>query len=199
MGGVVADALLRAPLLRRAVNWLGVRRASTRSIVQMFADGLKVNHRMWRVRDTELPQTPTEMTACRAVTDPAVSPQSPINPFVHEAFTSTQVRSLSIRHVLCSRKWHAGSRSRDGRHSGDVPELEEGESRGSATELREDFSQGGSCEQDVVSALFQDEVGTQAAIVFLRSLALKSIMSHTFVWVFRGVLYVPTLCQETDP
>ena len=42
MGGVVADALLKAPLLRRAVNWMGVRRASTASIVQMFADGLNV-------------------------------------------------------------------------------------------------------------------------------------------------------------
>eukprot|EP00752_Nemacystus_decipiens_P017201 g15410.t1 len=41
LGGVVASALLMTPLLRRAVNWLGVRKASTRSIVQMFADGLK--------------------------------------------------------------------------------------------------------------------------------------------------------------
>lgn len=42
MGGVVADVLLRLPLLRRAVNWMGVRRASKASIVQMFDDGLKV-------------------------------------------------------------------------------------------------------------------------------------------------------------
>lgn len=43
MGGVVADALLKAPLLRRAVNWMGVRPASSATIVQMFADGLKVH------------------------------------------------------------------------------------------------------------------------------------------------------------
>lgn len=42
MGGVVADALLKAPLMRRAVNWMGVRRASSASIVQMFKDGFKV-------------------------------------------------------------------------------------------------------------------------------------------------------------
>lgn len=42
MGGVVADALLVAPLLRRAVNWLGVRRACSENIVQMFVDGFKV-------------------------------------------------------------------------------------------------------------------------------------------------------------
>lgn len=42
IGGVVADALLKAPLLRRAVNWLGVRRASSASIVKMFAQGFKV-------------------------------------------------------------------------------------------------------------------------------------------------------------
>eukprot|EP00752_Nemacystus_decipiens_P008244 g7371.t1 len=41
IGGVVANALLMTPLLRRAVNWLGVRRASSAGIVQMFKDGIQ--------------------------------------------------------------------------------------------------------------------------------------------------------------
>ena len=52
MGGVVADALLMAPLLRRAVNWLGVRRASSASIIQMFADGFKVQLSLLRGNST---------------------------------------------------------------------------------------------------------------------------------------------------
>lgn len=44
IGGVVADALLWAPVLRRLVNWVGARRASTESITKMFADGFKVRH-----------------------------------------------------------------------------------------------------------------------------------------------------------
>ena len=42
IGGVVSDALLKLPLLRRAVTWMGVRRASSASIVKMFAEGFKV-------------------------------------------------------------------------------------------------------------------------------------------------------------
>lgn len=43
MSAVVASALLRTPVLRDAINVLGVRKAGTNSILQMFADGFKVN------------------------------------------------------------------------------------------------------------------------------------------------------------
>lgn len=43
VSGVVASALLQTPVLRHFINYLGVRKAGTRSIHQMFADGYQVN------------------------------------------------------------------------------------------------------------------------------------------------------------
>ena len=43
MSGVVASALMATPVVRHAVNILGVREAGTRSIMKMFADGFRVN------------------------------------------------------------------------------------------------------------------------------------------------------------
>ena len=43
MSGVVASALMATPVVRHAVNILGVREAGTRSIMKMFADGFQVN------------------------------------------------------------------------------------------------------------------------------------------------------------
>lgn len=43
MSGVVASALMNTPLLRDAVNILGVREAGTASIMRMFDDGFQVN------------------------------------------------------------------------------------------------------------------------------------------------------------
>ena len=43
MSGVVASALMATPVVRHAVNFLGVREAGTRSIMKMFADGFQVN------------------------------------------------------------------------------------------------------------------------------------------------------------
>ena len=43
MSGVVASALMATPVVRHAVNILGVREAGTRSIMNMFADGFQVN------------------------------------------------------------------------------------------------------------------------------------------------------------
>ena len=42
MSGVVASALMATPVVRHAVNILGVREAGTRSIMKMFADGFQV-------------------------------------------------------------------------------------------------------------------------------------------------------------
>ena len=42
MSGVVASALMNTPVLRDAVNILGVREAGTASILKMFADGFQV-------------------------------------------------------------------------------------------------------------------------------------------------------------
>ena len=46
MSGVVASALMATPVVRHAVNFLGVREAGTRSIMKMFADGFQVNTRL---------------------------------------------------------------------------------------------------------------------------------------------------------
>ena len=43
LAGVVASALMATPVVRHAVNILGVREAGTRSIMNMFADGFQVN------------------------------------------------------------------------------------------------------------------------------------------------------------
>ena len=43
MSGVVASALMSTPVLRDAVNILGVREAGTDSIMRMFKDGFQVN------------------------------------------------------------------------------------------------------------------------------------------------------------
>lgn len=43
MSGVVASALMNTPVLRDAVNILGVREAGTASIMKMFEDGFQVN------------------------------------------------------------------------------------------------------------------------------------------------------------
>lgn len=42
MSGVVASALMNTPVLRDAVNVLGVREAGTASIMKMFEDGFQV-------------------------------------------------------------------------------------------------------------------------------------------------------------
>lgn len=43
VSGVVATVLMWTPVLRHCINILGAREAGTQSILQMFADGYKVN------------------------------------------------------------------------------------------------------------------------------------------------------------
>ena len=53
VSAVVASALLSTPVLRDAINVLGVRKAGTASILQMFADGFKVNEKAGHVSGKE--------------------------------------------------------------------------------------------------------------------------------------------------
>ena len=45
VSAVVASALLSTPVLRDAINVLGVREAGTASILKMFADGFRVSEK----------------------------------------------------------------------------------------------------------------------------------------------------------
>lgn len=42
MTGVVASMLLKTPVMRNLVNWLGVREAGKKTIVDLFTKGCKV-------------------------------------------------------------------------------------------------------------------------------------------------------------
>ena len=53
VSAVVASALLSTPVLRNAINVLGVREAGTASILRMFADGFKVSEKAGYVGDKE--------------------------------------------------------------------------------------------------------------------------------------------------
>ena len=51
MSGVVASALMVTPVVRHAVNILGVREAGTRSIMKILAGGFQVNTILGHVSD----------------------------------------------------------------------------------------------------------------------------------------------------
>lgn len=50
--GMVADALLTAPVLRLLVDWVGVRRVGFASVLGMFADGHEVGRSETCLRQT---------------------------------------------------------------------------------------------------------------------------------------------------